>query len=517
MFVDRVGLEWLPQSYLQWTLVSDMDPDYQLGLESIDREYDRVECPVDGEIPSWLSGTLFRNGPGRFEVDGQALTHWFDGLAMLRRFHISDGTVTFSNRFLRSKEYRHVTEQGELRCDQFGTTAPNSLVGRITGLLNPMLTDNASISVDRIGTEPIAITETPNAVGFDPETLETTETDPPDDGVSITGSLGHPHYDFDRETVINMGVRFGRKSEYVLFERPVESPIRRRIASIEVDRPAYFHSFGLTAGYAILLESPLRLTPRSLLSKKSFIESYTWDDSRDSQLVVFDRQAGELIGRFAVEPCFVFHHVNAFERGDQLVVDVIAFEDDTVIDSLTLDRLRGGKIPAPGGELRRYLLSLGEGRLDERTLQSGPLEFPMLNYRQVVTQPYQYLYAAGHTDDAADAHGLLNALVKFDLAADRKTVWSEPGVYPSEPVFVARRPPDSPEAEAASQSETQNPEDDGVILSVVLDTNAEQSALLVVDASSFSEIARAALPTAFPFGFHGQWYPSTASVHRTMP
>jgi len=486
-----------------------MDPAYRVGLESIAREYDRYECPVEGELPSWLSGTLFRNGPGRFEAGETALDHWFDGLALLRRFRIESGTVTVSNRFLRSREYTHVTDQGELRSDQFGTTAPSSIFGRFVGLLRQELTDNASISVDRIGTDPIAITETPNAVRFDPETLETVETITPDDSVSTTGSLGHPHYDFDRETVVNMGVRFGRQSAYVLFERSVEGSIRRPIVSLPVDSPAYFHSFGLSEQYAVLLESPLRLNPLSLLSDRSFIESYGWDGDRQSNLLVFDRHAGELTGRFSVEPCFVFHHANTFERDDELVVDCIAFADDSVIDSLFLDRLRSGEIPAPGGELRRYRLSLSAGTVNEETLQSGPLEFPMVNYRQVSTQPYQYLYAAGHTD--AEPQGLLNALVKLDLDAETNTVWSEPGVYVSEPVFVAREPPVTPTVE------TDRPEDDGVILSVVLDTDAERSALVVLDAASFSEIARAELPTVFPFGFHGQWYPDGSQLHRSMP
>ncbi len=494
-----------------------MMPAYRIGLESISREYDRIECPLEGEVPPWLSGTLFRNGPGRFAVGDQDLTHWFDGLAMLRRFRIESGTVTVSNRFLRSTEYTHVTEKQQLRCDQFATSAPSSIVGRLRGLVDPELTDNASISIDRIGTDPVAITETPKAVGFDPETLETTETISPNDGVSTTGSLGHPHYDFDRETVVNMGVRFGRQNAYVLFERSAESAIRRPIASLPVDRPAYFHSFGLTDQFAILLESPLRLNPLSLLSGRSFIDSYSWDNDRKSNLVVVDRHAGEHIGRFPVTPCFVFHHVNAFEHGDEIVVDLIAFEDDSVIDSLSLEQLREGDIPPPGGDLRRYRLSVSTETVDEETLLSGPLEFPAVNYRQVSTRPYQHLYAATHSEGhqpesnhTTQPTGLLNALVKFDLDTGSKTLWSEPGVYPGEPVFVARNPPNTPGA-------ADSPEDDGVVLSVALDTDAEQSVLVVLDAASFSELARAELPTVFPFGFHGQWYPSESRFHRSMP
>ena len=487
-----------------------MEPSYAAGLESMRREFDRVDCAVEGTIPAWLSGTLFRNGPGQFEVDGRSLNHWFDGLAMLRRFRIADGEVTVSNRFLRSREYEHVMETGELRCDQFGTNAPSSLLDRLTGFLTPTLTDNASISVDRIAQQTVAITETPNAVAFDPETLATEGCVEYNDGLSITGSLGHPHYDFAREMVVNVGVRFGRTSEYVLFERPTDSRIRREIGSFDVDRPAYIHSFGLTEQYAVLIESPLRLRPTALLRNRPFIENYSWDGDA-SRFLLLDRRSGEVVSTRRVDPCFVFHHVNAFEHPSEnrVIVDVIAFEDNEVIQSLYLDRLRGGEESVPGGELRRYRLPVEEGAIAERTLLAGPIEFPMINYRRVTTCPYRYLYAMGHTNPPAI--GLLNCLVKYDLETDRRQLWSEPGVYPSEPVFVPREFAPFPGAETVTA------EDDGVVLSVLLDTRVDRSALLVLDAASFSEVARARLPETVPFGFHGQWYPDSDRPHRSMP
>lgn len=488
-----------------------MDPAYTAGLESIHTEFDRVDCPVHGTIPAWLSGTLVRNGPGQFEVDGQPLDHWFDGLALLRRFHIEPGAVTVSNRFLRSKEYNHATRTGELRCDQFGTTAPGSIASRLVGLLNPTLTDNASISVDRIGADPIAITETPHSVAFDAETLATNGHIEHTDGLSLTGSLGHPHYDFAREMVLNMGVRFGRTSEYVLFERPTDSRIRRTVGSFETARPAYFHSFGLTDRYAIVIESPLRLSPRSLVRNRPFIEHYSWDDELGSRFLVFDRRSGEVVSKPTVDPCFVFHHVNAFEEPaeNRVVVDVIAFEDSRVIQSLYLDRLRSGQEPVPGGELRRYRLPIEGGATEAQTLLSGPLEFPMINYQQVSTHSYRYLYASGHTDPPAI--GLLNCLVKYDLETEQSSIWSEPGVFPGEPVFVPRA------LATDSGSETELAEDEGVVLAVGLDTRINRSVLLILDGSSFAERARATLPTVFPFGFHGQWFPDDRRPYRSMP
>jgi beta,beta-carotene 9',10'-dioxygenase len=74
------------------------------------------------------------------------------------------------------------------------------------------------------------------------------------------------------------------------------------------------------------------------------------------------------------------------------------------------------------------------------------------------------------------------------------TTWHEDGCYPGEPVFVA-----SPGAEA---------EDEGVLLSVVLDARTETSFLLVLDAQGLGEIARAAVPQHVPFGFHGSYFRS---------
>ena len=70
-------------------------------------------------------------------------------------------------------------------------------------------------------------------------------------------------------------------------------------------------------------------------------------------------------------------------------------------------------------------------------------------------------------------------------------VWREDHLYPGEPVFV-------PAPDAAG-------EDDGIVLSVALDADQGRSTLLVIDARSFTELARAQVPHAIPFGFHGQF------------
>jgi carotenoid cleavage dioxygenase-like enzyme len=87
--------------------------------------------------------------------------------------------------------------------------------------------------------------------------------------------------------------------------------------------------------------------------------------------------------------------------------------------------------------------------------------------------------------------GWLDRIVKADVAKRSSTIWAEDGCYPGEPVFVA-----APNAAH---------EDEGALLSVVLDGRTGNSFLLVLDASSLQELARAEVPHHIPFGFHGQF------------
>jgi len=83
-------------------------------------------------------------------------------------------------------------------------------------------------------------------------------------------------------------------------------------------------------------------------------------------------------------------------------------------------------------------------------------------------------------------------LVKLDNEVGDAVLWSEPGCYPGEPIFVPEPGGDR--------------EDSGAVMSVVLDSRRGQSFLLVLDATSFDELARAYAPHAIPHGIHGAFY-----------
>lgn len=87
-------------------------PPHAAGFRSLNRDTRLDTLPVDGKLPKWLSGRLVRNGPARFEVEGQSYRHWFDGLALLHAFDIDAGNVSYANRFLHSEAFTRAGEPG---------------------------------------------------------------------------------------------------------------------------------------------------------------------------------------------------------------------------------------------------------------------------------------------------------------------------------------------------------------------------------------------------------------------
>jgi carotenoid cleavage dioxygenase-like enzyme len=458
--------------------------DPTLGFQSQEEEIAVDRLPVQGQVPAWLTGSLVRVTPAKLEVGDRRLGHWFDGLAALNRFGFGDGAVSYRSRFLDTEAYRKA-RRGE-GVTGFGTDPCRSIFQRVQSVFSPDLTDNANVNLVRIGERHIAMTETPLPIEFDEETLATVGPlrFADKDGGQVT--TAHPHHDRGRDELVNYSVKFSRKSEYRLWGLPAGSSSRRRIASLKVDRPAYMHAFGMSERYLILAEYPLRVNPLSLaFSGRAFIKNYRWQPQEGTRFQVIDRETGALRGTYETDSFFCFHHVNAFERGGELVVDLVAFEDASIIDALYLDE-RGPAGGLPPSELRRYTIGLDSGSVRSEPLAEGTVELPRIDYGRRNTRDYRFAYFAG-----ASGPTWLDRLVKVDVGSGEVAAWSEPGCFPGEPIFV--------------RAPGEDAEDAGVILSVVLDTRSGRSSLLVLDAASFEELARAEAPHHIPFGFHGQY------------
>jgi beta,beta-carotene 9',10'-dioxygenase len=473
------------------SIVSGTMTDHRLGFADQTEEVRVDALPVSGEVPAWLRGGLVRVTPAQMDFDKRSVSHWFDGMAMLNRFGFAgDGSVSYASRFLDTDARRAALASGGAAISGFATDPCRSLFQRVQSLFSPELTDNANVNLARLGDEHIAMTETPIPVRFDAETLATLGHD---EGAAGFGQIttAHPHHGVGGDGVaelVNFAAHLGAKSEYRIYARR-SSTESRVLATMAVREPSYMHSFALTPRFVLLLENPLVVNPlRLATSGKAFIHNYKWKPELGVRIHAFDRETGALHQTWTADPFFVFHTINAFEDGDDLVVDLCAHQDASIIELLELERLRSGSGHATlGARPLRLTLAAGSDVASARELADVDLELPRIAYRTRNGLPYRYAYG-GSAGDAP----FLKRLVKIDVSDGSFVVWDQPNAWAGEPVFVPR--PGGVE------------EDDGVVLSVVLDADAGSSFLLVLDAATFEEVARAEAPHHVPFGFHGQFF-----------
>lgn len=464
---------------------------FDLGFGTTPAELNLSDLPVQGQLPTWLTGTLLRNGPGTFRVGQQSYRHWFDGLAMLHKFSFANGRVAYANKFLETRSYAEARRTGRIAYSEFATDPCRSLFGRVMAVFNPQITDSAKVSLARLAEKFVALAETPIQVEFDPETLRSvgvlTYEQP------VFGSMTTVHPQIEDDTAYNLVTRYNAISQYRFYELTGHRP-PKLLSALPSLQPGYLHSFGMSQNYFIVADFPLKVNPINLLLwLRPYIENFHWKPQLGTPFLLIDRRTGKLAARLEAEAFFAFHHVNAFERGDELIVDIVGYPDAEIIQAYYLNRLENPAARLPWGQLRRYHLPLKNkhARATYEIISDVCLELPRFDYeRYNLRSDYNFVYAV--SVQANQPHGFYNQLAKVNLATGQSQTWHAPHCFPGEGVFVG--------------APNRTAEDDGVVLSVVLDAERGKSFLLVLDAASFTEHARAELPQPVLFGYHGDYF-----------
>ena len=471
-----------------------MESPWSGGFET-QREELTTTLPVEGSLPSWLSGTYLLNGPGAFEVGGERLDHWFDPLAMVRRLAFEDGEVAYANRFVESRDYAFAQRHGRVRTPFPGTAPDRPLWRRLWQALGGEFPDNPVIGITRIDGHVLAVTESPVGLELDPETLSVVGRHDLTAGTDTDLTLAHQHYDPQERAFYNLGVTYGREPAYTLFRRPdrwEDGPAPAEpLTRVRIDRGyvPYVHSFAITERYAVVPLGPFGVSLRKLLAGSltggTFLDAFEGFDDR-SVFVVLDRATGEHVGTVPADPFFVYHHANAYEDGDAVVLDCVAYPDERAVTGLTFPELLAEDASAPAGDLVRFRVPLSGGDVERTTLREGPMEFPTIEYGRDNGRPYDHLWVCEGGDGP-----LPSRVTRVDLDGGAARSYDPgPDAYAGEAVFV-------PAPDGADEKT-------GVLLSVVNDS--ERSTLTVLDAETLTERARAPLPHRLPYAFHGQFY-----------
>jgi len=451
-------------------------------------EYQNVKLFLKGNFPEWLKGTFVRNGPVNTYINGVSNAHWFDGLAKLHAFTFSEGEVFYSSAFLKSDAYETVVKDHSLRFTGFAVDPCRAL---FKSLFTHHLAPNANVNIQKIADDYAALTEIPLPIRFDLKTAKTLgplafNDDFPE---SRCWESAHPHV-LEEETY-NYIVDIGITSDYLITKRANNSRERKLVAKVSARHPAYMHTFSLTQNKILLSEYPFRLSPLPLmLHLRPFIYNYRWKQNEKAQFLVIDKETGR-VDKIETDPFFSFHHVNAYEEGDEIVFDAIVYEDASIITG-SFFYLNDKKISDPDkvkGHYRRYRIKGGSVSIEE--VFEPSVEFPRIN-PLFDGKKHRYAYAANFIINPNNNLESLHAkgLIKYDLEKRSSLLWNEAGSYPGEPVFI-------PSPHASS-------EDDGIIVTIVLDEKSPY--LLILDAKNFSELGRAQIDAPVEIGLHGQFY-----------
>lgn len=474
-------------AFILWIAPWQKRPHLELGIKQEETE---LSLPVQGQFPAWLDGILVRNSSIPIYEDDKQVNHPFDGLAMLHRFDFRQGQVFYTNRFLLSKDFYQVVREGNPHYSGFASSASPTLWEQIENFL--FIPDkgiqNALVNVFKYGKNYVALTEVPLPARFDLKTLQTLGSFEYQDDLptSRCWESAHPHLDHASKAIFNYLIEFGPQSHYILYRIPDGSSSRETIAKIPVDLPSYMHSFAMTEHYLILTEFPLIINPQDLMHGKSFMQSMHWQSDKKSRFLVIDRSSGHLVAEAETDPFFSFHHANAYEEDEKIIIDLVAYPNIFRIPELFPGEPRSANFSQPQWKKRlmRYHFSVPKQQISAEVIFEKDVEFPRLDDR-LDGKKYRYLYLTL-------SNGKTGGLVKIDQDNFEVKTWLQPDCQAAEPIFVP-----SPNAKE---------EDEGLILALIFNEKENNSFLLALDGKKFREVARAALPFHIPDSFHGQYF-----------
>ncbi|HET9931939.1 MAG TPA: carotenoid oxygenase family protein [Polyangiaceae bacterium] len=437
------------------------------------------EGVLTGTLPPWLNGRLLRTAPALFNAGTFHAKHWFDGIGMLYGFRFRGGKATFAQRLLEC-EAAAEAHRGRLPRATFASPNQRSFWRRIFEPI-PEVTDNANVNVLRQGDEWVALTESPYQLRVSDAELSVRGRVVYDDALPKNmGMTAHPHFDFARNVAVNLGTVLGRKGELIAFEQAQGSATRREIGRYVANELPYQHSFGITAASVVIVGHPWLVRPTSLLwSNRGFAEHFRWKPELGTRFIVLDRGGGAT-REFSAEALFTFHTVNTYPDGDDLVLDLLAYPDPSIVQNLKVENMLDGIVGLRPRLCRAHLGANGRARLE--TLSELGFEFPSINYRRVSGVRHRFVWGATARGDGRD-------IVGIDCESGVVRHFGVPGFVFGEPIFVA-----APGARA---------EDEGVLLAV--GSNGESSKLAVLDAHSLEPEALLHLDLPIPLGFHGSF------------
>lgn len=452
--------------------------------EPVDQELSVEGLAVTGALPEGLFGLYARNSPNpQFHPPGRY--HWFDGDGMVHGLKLHAGKASYVNKWIRTRGFEVEREAG--RALWRGILEP--VTPETLALPGGPLKDTANTDLVFHRGQLLALwwlSGTP--MSLSPKDLST--VGPETFGGKLTGGFSaHPKVD-------------PRTNELVFFDYSiVKKPFLRyglvngagelvRYEDVALPTPHILHDMAITEHYSVLLDFPLGWDKAKLKEGKRRIG---FDRDTPARFGLLPRHGHAADVRwFEAKPCYVYHVVNSYEEGDDVVILACRVADpipEKRSESTRIARLDTIELVP---HLYEWRLHLKTGAVSERQLDDVATEFPRIN-DTVQGRKARYSY---HPRLAPREELMFDGYLKYDLLTGAEQVWNAPaGWYVGEAAFAP-----APEAKG---------EDHGWLITFATNAVERKSVAFVFDARDLRDgpIATVALPQRIPLGFHSYWCP----------
>ena len=480
----------LHHSYEQRLPADDAHP-YRTGAwRPQHKEFDAWNLEVVGEIPRDLNGVYLRNTENPL-FEPIKRYHPFDGDAMLHSMSFEDGEARYANRFVQTDAF--IAEQQAQQSLWAGITEhPSNARAEHGWGARTMMKDNASTDVIVHGGKALAsFYQCGELYALDPQTLEQlgkTEWQGqfPKEGVSA-----HPK--LDEHTGELLFFNYGLDAPFMHYGLVSPDGRLANYIDIPVASPRLPHDMAFTENYAILNDLPLYWDVKSL-AEGHFSNRFHRDEP--SRFAVVPRKGTTAdIKWFEADPTFVLHWTNAYEDGDEVVLEGFFQHNPTARGvARATGNMKGFEtldMNVLEARAHRWRFNMQTGACREESLSDTCCEFPMINGRHA-GRKHRYSYNARCAKNLFAFDGL----IKHDLQSGVEEIVDMPkGVYLSETVMAPR--------------DGSTDEDDGYLVTFTTDINNDLSECLVLDAKAprTEPLARIRLPERIASGTHSTWAP----------
>jgi carotenoid cleavage dioxygenase-like enzyme len=448
-------------------------------LEPVSDELDLENLAVEGELPAGLRGSYLRNGPNP-AFQPKAGYHVWDGDGMIHAMTFGDAGVSYRNRWVNTEGLALERKAGRALFGGINNREdpPPELAGNHGALKNIANTNivrhcGRYLALWEAG-RPTVLTNELDAVGTD------------DFAGKLTGPMtAHPKIDPESGEMLFFG--YAPFPPYLRYHEVNAQGKLERSIDIDLPGPVMIHDFAVSSEHVIFFDCPAAFDLEAFVAGDQMIK---WKPELGSRVGVMRRGGdGSDLRWFEIDPCYVFHTVNAWTNGS--TVTVLGASSDWLLIDYKHDVAPDGVDHS--GYLTEFTIDLAAGTCHKQRIGELPGEFGKIpDSLAGLETRYSYLssYSTGIEEGIS-----FDSMTKYDRKTGEQTLYAfGPGETCGECAFA----PD-PNGSA---------EDDGWLVNWVYGPDGRTSEFVVIDARDITSgpIARIPMPRRVPFGFHANWF-----------